>query len=266
VRQLLASGQTLSGREARAVRLVDHAFCDRRGKIELQTFLDWLERRGPRDQKPADETGSAAERRTFAHALAAPAAEREIQRQLTSLRPVNFSPPPVNPIPPFPAVIGLVGEGPGTARLAAEVALRGGEVVVCGPGTGVRAEIAVALTRGFITPLEAEQANTRVRTSERLAGFDRAGLVLVAPGEWLRNIAATVGSRCVIALCEDTGRPLTVPHPRRVVGLRLAPLPELVALRGTDSDTLATVAAWLRPFGLTCRLAGPVTDTVRTAA
>ena len=266
VQQLLASGQTLSGREARAVGLVDHAFCDRRGKIELQTFLDWLERRAPCDRQRTDETGAAAERQAFAEALGAPATQREIYRQLASLRPVDLFPPPINPIPPFPAVVGLVGEAPGTAGLAAEVALRGGEVVVRRPGTGVRAEIAVALTRGFITPLEAEQANTRVTTSNTFAGFDRAGLVLVAPGESPRDLAATVGPRCVVAMCEKTGRPLNVPHPRRVVGLRLGLHPELIALPGTDSDTLTTLATWLRPFGWACRITGPVAGSVRAAA
>jgi len=37
---LVESGRTLSGREARDLGLVDRAFCARRAKIELRTFLD----------------------------------------------------------------------------------------------------------------------------------------------------------------------------------------------------------------------------------
>jgi enoyl-CoA hydratase/carnithine racemase len=69
-RPLLASGRTLSGREAKLLGLVDHAFCERRGKIELRTFLDKLERTPGRKRATTEEHGFAAERRTFARAVA----------------------------------------------------------------------------------------------------------------------------------------------------------------------------------------------------
>jgi enoyl-CoA hydratase/carnithine racemase len=64
--ELLASGRTLSGREARAAGLVDRAFCARRAKIELRTFLDELERRPPCPWRKVDDGGWVAERRAFA--------------------------------------------------------------------------------------------------------------------------------------------------------------------------------------------------------
>jgi enoyl-CoA hydratase/carnithine racemase len=60
------SGRTLSGREARTLGLVDRAFCARRAKIELRTFLDELERSPRVPVRTRDETGFTAERRAFA--------------------------------------------------------------------------------------------------------------------------------------------------------------------------------------------------------
>jgi enoyl-CoA hydratase/carnithine racemase len=60
------SGSALSGREARAAGLVDRAFCTRRAKIELRTFLDELERSPRIPTRTRDETGFAQERRIFA--------------------------------------------------------------------------------------------------------------------------------------------------------------------------------------------------------
>jgi enoyl-CoA hydratase/carnithine racemase len=97
----IQSGRTLSGREARDLGLVDRAFCSRRAKIELRTFLDELERAPRVPERRHNETGFAAERRTFA-----------------------------------------------------QVELRDS---ACSPPTDVQ----LLLTRGFITPLEAEQMRAR---------------------------------------------------------------------------------------------------------
>lgn len=64
----ITSGRTLSGREARDPGLVDRAFCARRAKIELRTFLDELERAPRVPLRTPDESGYAAERRAFAGA------------------------------------------------------------------------------------------------------------------------------------------------------------------------------------------------------
>jgi enoyl-CoA hydratase/carnithine racemase len=64
--RFIESGDTLSGREARDLGLVDRAFCARRAKIELRTFLDELERAPRVPERVPDETGFATERRDFA--------------------------------------------------------------------------------------------------------------------------------------------------------------------------------------------------------
>lgn len=155
--RLIASRETLSGREARRLGLVDHAFCDRRGKIELRTFLDRLERRGWRPKpSPVPAGEDAAERRAFAEHP--PASARRTP----------------NPLPPCLEVIGGDSE---SSRRAAGVALRGGRVVVRGTANGVRAGIAEARRRGFVTPLEADQANARVTAVDEPVAVDRTRAV-----------------------------------------------------------------------------------------
>jgi enoyl-CoA hydratase/carnithine racemase len=63
---LVESGRTLSGREARDLGVVDRAFCARRAKIELRTFLDELEQSPRVPARARDESGWAPERRAFA--------------------------------------------------------------------------------------------------------------------------------------------------------------------------------------------------------
>ena len=104
-KSLLDSGRTLSGREARTLGFVDRAFCERRAKIELRTFLDELEC-SERMPRRVELVGLAEERRAFAQVLLA----------------------------------GRASDG--------DFAPMG---------------IAVALARGFITPLEAEQVRSRVK-------------------------------------------------------------------------------------------------------
>ncbi len=246
--QLLDSGHTLSGREAKALRLVDVACCERRAKIELRTFLDRLETRPVKPRPPADMIGLAAERRAFAERV--PGVREEVK--LASAR---------NPVPALPDVIGLLGDDPDAAKLLGEMVLRGGSAVVCGNRRSVFAGIDTALTRGFVTPLEAEQARARVRASDTLDGFDRAGLVFVADGCDPFRLAAVVRMRAVVCVVRPPAAgplPLSrlpdVPFPfsRRLLRVgfcgdgRLA----LFAGPGTDSDAPAVLAAWLGPFGL----------------
>lgn len=64
----VASSRARSAREARDAGLVDRAFCARRAKIELRTFLDELERRPRVPVRRPCEAGLADERRAFAAA------------------------------------------------------------------------------------------------------------------------------------------------------------------------------------------------------
>jgi hypothetical protein len=153
----------------------------------------------------------------------------------------------------------MLGDDPDAARLLSDVALRGGSAVVCGDRAPVFAGIEKAVLRGFVTPLEAEQARLRVRMSDSLNGFDRAGLVFVADGHDPFRLAVLVRPRtvvCVVAPGDETApvrrrADVPFPFPRRVIRIgfcgkgRVALFPAPT----TDADTTATVAAWLKPFG-----------------
>lgn len=64
-KSLVESGRTLSGREACKLSIVHEAFCERRAKIELRTFLNRRESRR-REPQRFDALGLAEERRAFA--------------------------------------------------------------------------------------------------------------------------------------------------------------------------------------------------------
>ena len=241
--ELLTTGRTVSGREAVKLGLVDHAFCERRGKIELRTFLDALERRGWRPRRRVELTGLATERRTFSGATPAvvvPAASR----------------PTLNPLPPLPAVIGLMSDDPEAVRLAAEAVLRGGRVVAP-DRAAVDAGIALALARGFVTPLEAEQARARVIAD----GFARAGLLLTD------GAVPAVGRRCVVGVVTAPARPsqrVGLARNPRTLAVCLSP-PTLLPHADTDPDAVAALAAWLTAFGLAPEVApAPRPLAVRT--
>ena len=137
--------------------------------------------------------------------------------------------------------------------MASAFALRGGSVVVCGNRAAVFSGIDTALARGFITPLEAEQTRRRVRASDTLDGFDRAGLVFVAPGHDAFRLAGMVRPRAVVCAISATESPcVSFPYPRRLIGVsvregnRIAIHPH----HATDPALCETLTAWLEPFGL----------------
>jgi hypothetical protein len=256
---LLISGQTLSGREAWKLKLVSLAYCERRSRIELRSFLDRLEPRPLKPDFPVGLSGFAAERRAFAAII--PRANKSSQAVST-----------LNPIPPFPETLGLLGDDVDAAQLASEAAIRGSTVMVCGNRALVFAGIDTARARGFITPLEAEQAGRRVRSSETLSEFRRAGLVFVAAGHNPFRLATAVLPRVVVCVihplddgpsklnrkdrCENRatsswGDLAVFPYPRRVVqvsfceGNRIAYYPS----HTVESDATVSLAAWLKSIG-----------------
>ncbi|HEY3789985.1 MAG TPA: hypothetical protein VGL71_14090, partial [Urbifossiella sp.] len=115
----------LSGREARNIGLVDRAFCERRARIELRTFLDELERSPRVIKRSRDLIGLAQERRAFAK---------------------NWSPTRKQ------GCTYTLAWASGS-RLA---------LTPAGAAGSNHISIVNALARGFITPLEAEQMRSRI--------------------------------------------------------------------------------------------------------
>ncbi len=275
----LLAGEILTAREVRRVGLVDDACCARRGKIELRTLLDRLLIR-PRKRaagwfrRPVTAEGLAAERVAFREAMRSPG----VQAALRANRGPAAMLPAINPVPPFPELVGLIGADDRTASLAVEVALRGTSAVFAAGSDGAvsRAEAALAQAfaeaarRGRATPLEAGQARARVRVEAAPDRATAAGWV-VAAGPALAFVEPRLRPRAVLAVPADQLPDLArhANRPGRVVGLDFpaAGRAELTAGPATTADTTAAVAAWVRRLGFTIAVTAPAAaDAVRRAA
>ena len=251
---LLASGQLLSGREAAALKLVDFVCCERRARMELRSLLDRLELRPVKPRPPVEPLGLAAERRAFA-----------AMKLFRSTKRLALS--SLNPVPAFPGTIGLLGDDDGAALLASRAALRESRVVVSGDRSRVFTHIDSSRSRGFITPLEAEQARLRVRSSDNLAEFRKAELVFVARSQDPFRLATTVLPRVVVCVIRgshdepsrsirNTGDHVPIapsledlevfPYPRRVVQVGFQDANHVALFPGPsiDPDTIATLQEW----------------------
>ncbi len=191
---LLHTGQILSGREAQRLGLIDDAFCERRAKIELRTFLDHLQRTGskprrwwrPRRQltptcptvssiptevfdevcrvaERSQNEGEAHERKWFSFYHESEAVQARIDLS-SRTRTVDIAGP----------VVGFTGEWTiETVELAGRAALRGQRVLVPSTNSGSSLFFGsffdTVVKRGFVTPLEADQARRRIEHSDKSA-------------------------------------------------------------------------------------------------
>ncbi len=243
----------ITAREAVRLGVFDHAFCERRGKIELRT---WLDRRQFNPRKRATswrswfvdaDAGFAAERRAFRAA---------VREGITA----SDEAPPARPL----RSVGLVGVSPTTRLLAAEFAMRGVSVVwVEGIPTGLFAE---ALRRGRVTPLEAEQATKRIRQTHDADTLFACDWVMLSDPHsdlagMLERDLPPRAILCVPPNHHDRATLLAV-RPQRVLGLKMQG--ETAALTDTDADAVATVAGWLGTIGMTTTTAELVPVPVLT--
>jgi enoyl-CoA hydratase/carnithine racemase len=229
----------LTAREAVRLGVFDHAFCERRGKIELRTWLDRL-RYNPRKRATSwrswfvdANAGFAAERRAFRAA---------VREGITA----SDAPPPARPL----RGVGLVGDSPLSRLLASEFAVRGAGVVwVEGTTTGLFTD---ALGRGRLTPLEAEQATNRIRLTHDADALTACDWVTLADPHadlagLLERDLPPRAILCVPPAHHDRATLLAV-RPQRVLALQLQD--DTATLTDTDPDTMAVVAGWLGMVGV----------------
>jgi enoyl-CoA hydratase/carnithine racemase len=229
----------ITAREAVRVGVFDFACCERRGKIELRTWLDRLQfhlRKRPagwRGWFGNAEVGLAEERRQF----------RATVRE--GVRPAEDVPVRL------PTRVGLVGVSPSSRHLAAEWAMRGVNVVwVEGTTDGLFAE---AHRRGRLTPLEAAQATKRIHLTDDadvLTGCD--WVALFDPHADLAGmLERDLPPRAILCVppAHHDRATLLATRPQRVLGLRLQG--ETATLSDADPDATAAVAGWLSALGVT---------------
>lgn len=136
-------------RQAARLGAIDDACSPRRGSIELRTLLDRLQRRPRKRQTHPDLAAQAEERRHF----------REVMR--------SYTPAPSRSLPfietPLPGRVGIDSDRPEVLSVAVELLLRGRQVQLRPAArTQVEAGITAFVTCGRITPLEADQARSRI--------------------------------------------------------------------------------------------------------
>lgn len=269
----VGAGPIRTAREARRAGLLDDAFCERRGKIELRTFLDRLQAypRKPRSWAirdwfaPPREERLAAARVRFRAAFRDPAVVDATLRARDHARRLRD-----RPAVAFPEVVGFVGCDDQTVRLAVEVALRGTRAVVSDSEPSLAAAavgrvLADAVRRGRATPLEAEAARKRVTLDADMDGLTDVGWVVSpAVGAPLAFLEPWLLPRAVVAV-----PPGAVPHlarhavrPDRFVGCEVGD-GHVVINPGGSGDA---VAAWFARLGFAVRDAAPAALPVARAA
>lgn len=208
--RLLQSGRLFSAREAQRFGLVDVAFCERRAKIELRSFLDGLEVRPRKPQRRGPLAGFATERRRFA---------RTPQSFTRPHRVICLPPRWQSDIKAIPFKnIGIIGDSSRLRLLAADLAVIGQQVLTFDLDPQPR--IAELLARGFLTPLEAEDAKKRIRSATSLYEFVETDLTIVARREQAMHLAHLLGPGSLIVTQQSDAQGFCgVPYPQRIVTL-----------------------------------------------
>jgi enoyl-CoA hydratase/carnithine racemase len=234
--------QKHTARELAKLGVLDAAFCDRRAKIELRTWLDRQQRRPRKRPALTEAVGFADERRAF---RAAVRAGLDVPTGPTDYEITN----PVQPL----RSVGLVGDDPGLRRLAAEFACRGVRVVWVGP-TNAKTLFDDAVRRGRTTPLEAEQATGRITVHPDAEATTSADLVVLddtacgAANRIERDLPPRAGLAVPPSALSRTLRLAT--RPGRVVGLAFTgESVELTRTEDTTPDALAAITTWLGTIG-----------------
>lgn len=230
-------------REAVALGLADDAFCQRRAKIDLRTFLDRLLVRPRKRTEPIDGTSEADERRRFRAAVRNGFA--------VSSDPPAFD--PVNPIPTAPRRVGVLGRGPGARRWVAEFALRGTPVTWM-PSATAPDPFADALNRRRVTPLEAGQAAGRVLRVTEPDDALTADLVLIDDTDdtGADFVERVMPARSVLVLptADVAGVLPGAARPGRVLGWQTAGGRTVLGRSvETTEDTAARAFRWLTAVG-----------------
>ncbi len=237
----LTGGPAPTATNPRSLTIFDGVCCERRAKIDLQTWLDRLlanpkKRRAPWRSWFVDRAEGFAEER----------------RQFIRNRPIHrLNPWPafdaILPIPAFPSVVGLVGHGPRSVLLAWDIATRGHRVI--------RLTDDATLPRpNRLTPLELQRAESRISVAANVSAIAECGLVVVDDsGLSPAFLEHALPARTILAVAPaDAVRFAELARrPQRMVGLEFAgdslavvyPQPE------TSPETMAALGAWLQVLG-----------------
>jgi 3-hydroxyacyl-CoA dehydrogenase/enoyl-CoA hydratase/3-hydroxybutyryl-CoA epimerase len=238
--------------------------------------------------------GLARERQSFAQLGGSVGYRHILQQKQRLLVALRIYPEAVNPAPPVPKRIGIVGAGALGTALAQKFLLLGHEIVVREAEEAklvtARKAIDNGLTRAIKTGLVAkENRESYLKAFQATCswhGFEDVGLVIEAVDEDLGikrlvfdELEKAVRPRTILATASTTIRveliQAELQRPNRVAGLHFVdslfstPIVELVRGAATDSDTLSALASWLPNWNcspvLVADLPGRLIQRVRMA-
>ena len=284
----------ISARQAQQLGIVDDAFCRRRATIEIQIFVDRLQDRTLRGRlsrhkrrlaksfpirhkrrlsEPVGESlkayshsmadGRAMERNQSLAWLASATCLNQCQQEILATRPTIIK--TLNPIPNLPTITGIVGGGDLGARLAFRLSLQGKPVILKEQdadglaATDRRLETLFRerVTNGWLTPLEAHQANLRIRRNYTWNDLANAGWIIETSSEDIatkqaifQTLERICSPRTILVSSTSTiaieSIQATLSRPNRVAGLHFPAdtLAEITPGPQTDNDTIATLLEW----------------------
>lgn len=218
--------------------------------------------------------GLAAERTAITRLAERPSTRRMLATHTAAAAPVRVFPEPVNPVPPLPRRIGIVGGGDLGTALACRWAQLGHEVFVqerspieAGEFTRrLTARLNRSVRQGKLSPATATKVGNAIRPTNEWVGFANADFVIEAvfedPGikrNLMHELEGRVRPRVILATASATVPVESIQsemsRPGRMTGLHFPniegakPIAELIAGGMTDSLTTAALAQWCRSWG-----------------
>ena len=222
----------------------------------------------------SEADGLAAERAAIARLAVCDSTRRLLQLHRQSVAPVRVFPEPVNPIPPIPRRVGIVGTSELANLLACRLARFGHEVVVQ-EGSASEAEqfgrsVAELTTqwarRGEVTATESRRIQHAIGVTSDWVGFDNTELVIESaiedPGV-KRNLFQELETRVRPRVPLVTASPsvlvesiqVEMTRPNRIAGLAFpnpherTPLAEVVGTSQTEPAVVCSLIQWARKWG-----------------
>lgn len=230
-----AKSKQISARAGQLTGFIDQAFCERRAKIELRSFLDVLERRPvkPRRRLWRDD-GSAMQRRAFVEYI-------QSRRRFRS--PASRA----SDTTPSPAIVGVLSPHRELRHAAANLAVQGATVLVPELDEHSAAAIAELQDLGFLTPLEASQARSRIVETASLEAYCQAGLVFASNAVQAAAVECWMNPASIIAVESLKAGELDMfRHPQRIVDVRIESRQSLtVTVDATAAERIQRILAAL---------------------
>jgi 3-hydroxyacyl-CoA dehydrogenase/enoyl-CoA hydratase/3-hydroxybutyryl-CoA epimerase len=218
----------------------------------------------------------AAERAAFARLAASESTQALLDLHRRSTATIRVVPEPLNPIPPVPRRVGIVGTGDVATFLAWRLSRRGHEVVLREPDDGGRGQVdralaglaAQSIRSGEVSRAEGRRVQQAIAITADWVGFENADLVIEASEEdpgIKRNLFQELETRVRPRVpLVSAGSTVTVEavqaemsRPGRIAGLSfpnpfdVRPLAEVVGTPLTDAGILCALIQWSRQWGFT---------------